>query len=113
MAGNWWYSLVAEKLVKENAEQKLKIERLEADVVSLSRPSPVKEWVEGAQVAAAKQRNRELEAEIAKMGLLRDALRNEKAYTLFLEDSLECKNPCEVFNALPLETRKQYFDRVK
>ena len=131
---NWWYNIVARRLNLDHARlvcankaqqlkiqeleptlmlQKLKIKKLENDIVRLESPSPVREWVEGAQVAAAKQRNRELEAQLTKMGLLRDALRNEKAYTLFLEDSLECNNPSEVFNALPLEKRQEYFNKAR
>lgn len=120
MAVNWWYNLVARKLnlycvrlVFENAACKERIKTLEADVVSLSRPSPIREWVETAQVSSAKQRIRQLETELDNMSILRDALRNEQAYTFFLEDCLECKNPSDVFNSLPLEKRKEYFDKVK
>lgn len=86
-----------------------------ADVTRLEEPSPIQAWISGIQMAAAKQlaRNRELEVELTKMGLLRDVLRNEKAYTLFLEDQLECQNPSDVFNSLPLEKRKEYFERTK
>lgn len=78
------------------------------NVKRLEQPSYIGSWV-ASQAFASKQRISELELQLAKMGLLRDALRNEKAYVLFLEDHLECKNPCDVFNALPLEKRKEYF----
>jgi predicted RNase H-like nuclease (RuvC/YqgF family) len=140
MAANWWYNLVARKLnldhvrlVCVNQNQKLTIDdltssilRLEArlrdaktendklagDVKRLEQPTHIGSWI-GSNIHALKRRNEELERDIAKVGLLRDALRNEKAYAFFLEDCLECKNPGDVFNALPLEKRKEYFDRVK
>lgn len=143
MAANWWYNLVARKLnldhvrlVCENksqditirgltrtvsdqetliADQSMTNSKLRDEVRRLEQPTPIQSWITGLQTAAAKQlsRNRELETEIAKMGLIRDALRNEKAYTLFLEDCLECHNPSEVFNTLPLEKRKEYFDKAQ
>jgi hypothetical protein len=114
MAANWWYNLVARnlnldhvRLVCENAAQKLRIEELEKQVKSLT---------DDAAIIAAGVRERFRTGgnrDAAAMNMLREALRNEKAYTLFLEDSLECKNPSEVFNALPLEKRKEYFDKVQ
>jgi hypothetical protein len=137
---NLWYSLVARRLNLDNArlfsenisknitikglertvnglEVELKTakftsEKLVAEIKVLEHPTFVGSWV-GAQAHAAKQRNLELERELEKMGLVRRALKNEKAYTLFLEDCLMCNNPSEIFNALPLEKRKEYFDRVQ
>lgn len=115
MAANWWYNLVARKLnldhvrlVCETAAQKLRIEELEQQVKTLT---------DDAAIIAAGVRERFRQGnnnrDVAAMNMLREALRNEKAYTLFLEDSLECKNPNDVFNALPLEKRKEYFDKVQ
>lgn len=89
-----------------NNDAKLAIEIIE------SRKTPVQEWVEGAQINGMKIRIGELERENAKMGLVRDALRNEVAFARFLEECLFCLNPSDIFNALPLEKRKEYFERT-
>lgn len=116
---NWWWSLVASSLVaRERETHRLFLEAtdqnliLKKDIDCLEKPSLVGSWV-ASQAHASKMRINELELQLSKTGLLRDALRNEKAYTLFLEDCLECKNPSDVFNALPLEKRKEYFDKVQ
>ena len=123
---DWWYRIVATTLFEEHRSLKgdhqtslLRIENqaetirtLRAQVTKLEQPTEIGSWIHSREFAA-KRRIDELEGQLEKMGLLRDALRNEKAYTLFLEDCLECLNPGDVFNALPLEKRKEYFDKVQ
>jgi predicted RNase H-like nuclease (RuvC/YqgF family) len=137
---NLWYKLVARRLqadhtrlVSESIDLNVTIKGLErtiirlevdlknvkatndklrTDINTLEHPTFVGSWV-GAQAHAAKQRNTELERQLGKMDLVRQALKNEKAYTLFLEDCLLCNNPSDIFNALPLEKRKEYFDKVQ
>lgn len=153
---NWWYNIVARKLnldhvrlVFENKAQQITIHGLTRSVSDLqsklqkqcdinvhliderdkSIPSAPCEWVERAQVTAAKQRVSELEQAIrtlqekrtapmqgmisGQLELLRKALHNEKAYTLFLEDCLLCLNPSDVFNTLSLEKRQEYFNKAQ
>lgn len=123
---NWWYRLVAMDLIDELDVLKSSYNSLDAkskslevslgkaqnDVKRLEKPTPIGSWIH-SQAHASRARIDELEMQLAKMHLLRDALKNEKAYTLFLEDCLDCENPGDVFNALPLEKRKEYFDKIQ
>lgn len=119
----WWWNLVASGLIRmerethalflEKCDQLLKIQaenrKLLDRISELEQPSRLGSWI-ASRFDAAEERKQKLEES---KNLLRDALRNEKAYTLFLEDCLECENPSVVFNALPLEKRKEYFDRIQ
>lgn len=116
-------------LLDSEARLRLANKALTDENAKLKVKTPTQEWVETSQVTAAKQRISELQFEIAELQakrtapikgmisgqleLLRKSLENEKAYTLYLEDCLECHDPSAVFNALPLEERKAYFDKVK
>lgn len=94
-----------EELDKANSDAKVAVE-----VIRERMRSPEQAWVEGAQLNGSRTANREAEG---KLDILRKALQSEKAYTLFLEDCLECHNPADVFNALPLEKRQEYFSKVQ
>ena len=116
MAANWWYNIVARKLnldhvrlVCETTAQRLRIQELEAQMKSLTDDAAII-----AQGVRERFRNSNSggNRDAAAMNMLRDALRAEKAYTLYLEECVSSTTPSKDFNALPLEKRQEYFSRV-
>lgn len=115
MAANWWYNIVARKLnldhvrlVCEVAAQKLRVAEPETQVKTLTDDAAII-----AQGVRERFRNTSSgNRDAAAMNMLRDALRVEKAYTLYLEDCVTSTTPSKDFNALPLEKRQEYFARV-
>jgi len=114
-----WYQVFASKLYRRERETHQlfldkcdEVLKLQCEINRLELPTYIGSWV-ASQSHAAKQRIVALEHDLAKMSLVRDALKHEKAYSLFLEDSLICHNPGEVFNALPFDKRKEYFERAQ
>lgn len=109
-----WYWLVARGLVQRNAVLEREVRDLKARNITLSNEADIRVRASAdAQVTAAIVREKMgIDTKLpGKIAMLREQLQTELAYVAYLEENL--REGTLPFNKLPLEKRKEYFQRIK